>query len=168
VHQDTARISLHGGRGELPGWFWGVLGCLSVLAVGLSVLFLLVRSNPGLSPLGAGPALAPAGSAAPAPASGGLGRGSRIQVEQLASPPSPALAPLPAPKPKAPPKGVKVAHSPTGKATRPGEGATAGAAEESDDDEAEEAPPPPPRKVTLAPREGRPRELPSDDESEEK
>jgi hypothetical protein len=55
---------------ELPNWFWGVLGCLSVLLVGFAALFLLGRAGT-LGPLlgEAASLLAPAPvPAAPAPA----------------------------------------------------------------------------------------------------
>ncbi|HEY2730397.1 MAG TPA: hypothetical protein VGK52_10675 [Polyangia bacterium] len=75
--------------GELPNWFWGVLGCLSVLLLGFAGLFVLGRSG-RLAPLlgqaatlvapaagPAAPAAAPvapaeplAGAAAPAPVAG--------------------------------------------------------------------------------------------------
>jgi len=56
--------------GELPNWFWGVLGCLSVLLLGFAGLFVLGRSGRLAPLLGQAAALvAPAsGSAAPAAA----------------------------------------------------------------------------------------------------
>jgi hypothetical protein len=50
---------------ELPNWFWGVLGCLSVLLVGFAALFLLGRAGT-LGPL-LGEAAALVAPAAPAP-----------------------------------------------------------------------------------------------------
>ena len=37
--------SARAASGELPNWFWGVLGCLSVLLVGFAALFVLGRSG---------------------------------------------------------------------------------------------------------------------------
>ena len=41
ARHSTARVSTTQGvrRSELPGWFWGALGCLTVLVVGLSIVF---------------------------------------------------------------------------------------------------------------------------------
>jgi hypothetical protein len=62
---------------ELPNWFWGVLGCLSVLLVGFAALFVLGRAGT------LGPLLGETASlVAPAPA-----------------PPAP-VAPVPAPSPE--------------------------------------------------------------------
>jgi hypothetical protein len=56
--------------GELPNWFWGVLGCLSVLLLGFAGLFVLGRSGRLAPMLGQAASLvAPAaGAAAPAAA----------------------------------------------------------------------------------------------------
>ena len=40
---NTARVVLH--KSALPGWFWGMLGCLSVLGVGFAVLILVARNG---------------------------------------------------------------------------------------------------------------------------
>jgi hypothetical protein len=125
---DTARINIHG-HGVVPGWFWGLLGCLSVLGVGLGGLFAVVKFLPahGTGTAAAASVGGPGASAVGAKAGG-------IQVEQLASPPSPALAPLPAAHPRLPPHAVKVARSPTGARRGPDNAAPAGA----DRDEAAE------------------------------
>src|SRR4029078_9097226 len=62
----TARVSPPQGvlRSELPGWFWGALGCLTVLVVGLSVVFLMGQTGPAPTPP---VATAKAVRAAPAP-----------------------------------------------------------------------------------------------------
>ena len=51
--QHTARIPLQPGRG-VPGWLWGMLGCLTVLGVGFAVLFVVMK--PGAEPTAAGSA----------------------------------------------------------------------------------------------------------------
>jgi hypothetical protein len=56
-------------NGELPNWFWGALGCLSVLLVGFAALFVLARAGqlgsllPEAAPAGTPPAV----TAAPPP-----------------------------------------------------------------------------------------------------
>jgi hypothetical protein len=131
VHHDTARISLATVQGsrELPGWFWGALGCFSVLVIGLSILFFVVR--PGAAATG------PSGSAA-ATIQGPTG-GAPIQVEPIASPPSPALQPLAASKPRQP-RGVKIARSPGPTARRtPDAPAAAGDGEKAADPAADDS-----------------------------
>lgn len=103
--ENTARVVMRGN--ELPGWFWGLLGCLSVLGVGSAVLFLIFKPPGGLS----APAPSLAATAAPAdraPVPGGR----QIDIEPMAPPPpSPAVAG--APKPKAVSHPLKIAHSPS-------------------------------------------------------
>jgi hypothetical protein len=171
LNTETARILLHGGRGAVPGWFWALLGCLTVLGVGFAGLFVVVRSLPAPTTAAV---TAPGGGATPP----GGARGGGIQVEQLASPPAPALAPFPGPKARPAPRGVKVARSPG--SLRP---SAAGAASSGQDEAAEAAPeaqesdgvghggsgpkapadePPRARKATAAaPRERHERETPS-------
>src|SRR4030095_1784337 len=57
----TARVSTTQGahaaaagarRSELPGWFWGALGCLTVLVVGLTVVFVLGQPGAASAPAG--------------------------------------------------------------------------------------------------------------------
>ncbi|HVZ72281.1 MAG TPA: hypothetical protein VHJ20_07890, partial [Polyangia bacterium] len=61
------------GGGQLPNWFWGVLGCLSVLLVGFGALVVLGRSGKlapyleDVAPAAAAPAPAAPVAAAPAP-----------------------------------------------------------------------------------------------------
>src|SRR6476659_3478789 len=70
----TARVSTiqsaHAGdgarRSELPGWFWGALGFLTVLVVGLSVVFFLGQMGPTSSPAASASPAAPAPAAAAA------------------------------------------------------------------------------------------------------
>jgi hypothetical protein len=127
LNTETARILLHGGRGAVPGWFWALLGCLTVLGVGFAGLFVVVRSLPAPTTAAV---TAPGGGATPP----GGARGGGIQVEQLASPPAPALAPFPGPKARPAPRGVKVARSPG--PLRPG---TAAVAPTGEDEAAPEA-----------------------------
>src|SRR3954452_19307137 len=62
----TARVATTQGvrANELPGWFWGALGCMTVLVVGLSVV---VFFQAGAAPPAAGASTGPA-AAAPMPA----------------------------------------------------------------------------------------------------
>src|SRR4029078_13134460 len=97
----TARVSPPQGvlRSELPGWFWGALGCLTVLVVGLSVVFLMGQAGPAPTPpvatakaVEAAPAPPPAPaapSAQPAPAA----------PEQAAKAPAIRIEPMGAPAP---------------------------------------------------------------------
>ncbi|HLK91892.1 MAG TPA: hypothetical protein VKZ18_18515 [Polyangia bacterium] len=83
---NTARVVVH--KSSLPGWFWGVVGCLSVLGIGFAAL-LLVAKNGLLEGRPAGPsapATAAAEPSAPAVAGG-------PQIEPLAPP---NVAPPPA------------------------------------------------------------------------
>jgi hypothetical protein len=80
---------------DLPNWFWGALGCLSVLVVGFGVLLLVGRGDGGGAAqatsreTAAVPTTAPVQKwGAPAPAAG-----ARIQVEPLAAAPAPPAAP---------------------------------------------------------------------------
>jgi hypothetical protein len=137
---------------DLPGWFWGVLGCLSILGVGFTVMFLMIRSPSGTArpPVVAAPA--PAGGASSSP-----GRPSGIQVEQLAPPPAPA----PAPVRKAAPRPIKVARtaSPAPRAGKP-EPVDEPSAEETDadDEPAPKAKPSPAHAPATAATEAEPEE----------
>src|SRR4051812_49453223 len=52
ARHSTARVATTQGvrRGELPGWFWGALGCLTVLVVGLSIVFVMGQAGPAPAP----------------------------------------------------------------------------------------------------------------------
>jgi hypothetical protein len=165
VRHSTARVAVtEPPRFELPGWFWGALGCLSVLVIGFAVLFVVTK--PGAeqaapaafsAPVAAPPsAQAAAVRPAPArPAPGAPARGAGIHVEQIAAPPPPALAEMPRPKAK-PPRAVKVAKTPAA-------GAKTAAAPAAGDEESDE-------EELLAPRSKRAAaaRAPEEDESEEK
>ena len=113
--ENTARVVMH--KSALPGWFWGMLGCLSVLGVGFGVLIVVARNG-----LLDGGAVAPATAAgatvaaptAPAPAAEPAGSRPRPQIEQLVPPPAAPLIPVAEPKPRTPPHAIKLARSPSG------------------------------------------------------
>ena len=71
---------------ELPNWFWGAVGCLSVLLVGFACLFVLGRSGKLISLFGRMPAAASASAPAPMAA-----------VTAPVPPPSELTPPMPAP-----------------------------------------------------------------------
>jgi hypothetical protein len=109
--ENTARVVMH--KSALPGWFWGVLGCLSVLGVGFGVLIVVARS--GLLDGGAvAPAATAASPTAPAPATEPAGSRPRPQIEQLVPPPAAPLIPTGEPKAHAQPHAIKLARSPSG------------------------------------------------------
>src|SRR6185312_9855700 len=41
--ENTARVVMH--RGSVPGWFWGLLGFLSVLAIGFGALLFAAKNG---------------------------------------------------------------------------------------------------------------------------
>src|ERR1700689_5292307 len=88
--ENTARVAMRGS--ELPGWFWGLLGCLSVLGVGSAVLFFVFKPAGGLA--------GPANLAAPAAPADRSTSSAQIDIEPMAPPPAPGG---PAPKPTPPP-----------------------------------------------------------------
>jgi hypothetical protein len=143
-HQHTARIAV---RSQLPGWLWGVMGCLTVLGVGFAALFVLMGPGAGPATPAAVITAAPsAPAAAPAPA-----KPAGIQVEPMAAPPPPPPPIVAHPsKPKAAPdarrRPVKVARSP-GAARAAGEDVVE---EEAEDADPEEAPAPKPKTKTAA------------------
>ncbi len=100
-------------KSALPGWFWGMLGCLSVLGVGFGVLIVVARN--GLLEGGAvGPATAAAAPTAPLPAAGPTAASRpRPQIEQLVPPPAAPLIPAAEPKPRPQPHAIKLARSPS-------------------------------------------------------
>ena len=118
VPEDTARVVMH--KSALPGWFWGMLGCLTVLGVGFGALIVVARSGLlGGGPVG--PATAAAATVAapppPPPATGSTGSvGSRPQpqIEQLVPPPAAPLVPTAEPKARTQPHAIKLARSPSG------------------------------------------------------
>src|SRR5438876_9008393 len=66
----TARVATTQGvrPNELPGWFWGALGCMTVLVVGLSVVFFFqappaANASPRAAAAVPGPAAAPTAAA---------------------------------------------------------------------------------------------------------
>jgi hypothetical protein len=123
--ENTARVVMH--RSVLPGWFWGMLGCLSVLGAGFGVLIVVARN--GLLDGGAvGAATSPvaADPAAPTPVTAPAGSRPRPQIEQLVPPPAAPLMPVAEPKPRVPPHAIKLARSPSG-------GHPAGADKSADD-----------------------------------
>ncbi|HXU03518.1 MAG TPA: hypothetical protein VN903_21280 [Polyangia bacterium] len=154
-------------RGDLPGWFWGALGCLTVLVVGLSIVFILGQSGavaPTGAPAGSNASTAtPTATAAVAPSAparaGGAQRAGApgIQIEPMAPPPSAAdHAPPPV---RAKIKPIKVAHSPA--AARPAgtaKATAAAAAPAESDDDSDDEPKAKPRAAAAA----------ADDDSEEK
>jgi hypothetical protein len=100
---ETERVQPLAAHAQVPNWFWGALGCLAVLGIGFSVLFVLVRPSGAAAARPAMAAPAATGTSVSAPA-----RSAGIEVEQLAPPAQPR--PLPPAAHKARP--IKVARSP--------------------------------------------------------
>jgi hypothetical protein len=124
THHDTARISLAPMKPsrELPGWFWGALGCFTVLGVGLVVLFLVLRPDtPSVESAASRQASAAAAAAVPT-----------IQVVPLPTPEAPAAAPSVPVKVRGP-RALRVARY--GGGHRPVPGADQGKAADSSSDE---------------------------------
>jgi hypothetical protein len=139
ARHSTARVATthQPARGELPGWFWVALGCLSVLSVGFAVLFVVVKPSGDAAAAAVAPppaaAVAPAttaAAAAPAPAAPPT-RGGGIHVEQMAAPSSPADMPRRKPKPRV----VKVARTPSAGNPATAAAAAPAAAEDAAEDE---------------------------------
>jgi len=142
----TARVApLEGGRRtELPGWFWGALGCLTVLVVGLSIVFLV--GQPGVAPPAAAatvhavepaPAAAAPQAAPPVPAAAADPKvtAPAMKIEPMAAPAAAVAPAAPQPKPHASSRPIKVARSPSAAKAASGSKATAGASDDSGDDE---------------------------------
>ena len=150
--ENTARVVMH--KSTLPGWFWGMLGCLSVLGVGFVVLIFVAKNgflNGGAvapSTASAAAALAPLAATPATPQTGPQHSGPQIeQMDRSAAaavvpPAAPARAPSTAPaaldsRPRVPPHAIKLARSPSGghsttRASAPGDKA-AGDKASSDD-----------------------------------
>jgi hypothetical protein len=149
ARHSTARVSTTQGvrRTELPGWFWGALGCLTVLVVGLSIVFLMGQGGSPPPPPAA--VVKTVETAVPPPARPGPGtaadpaaRAPAIKIEPMAAPQQavgeaaahPAVAkPRPATRP------IKVARSPAS-AAKPSGAAKPPADDSSDDDTEDEEP----------------------------
>ena len=153
ARHSTARVSTTQGvrRSELPGWFWGALGCLTVLVVGLSVVFLMGQAGPAPTPPAATAKAVepepapkpPAPAARPGPGATDPPAKAAIKIEPMAAPaPAAAAANPPAPpaahaaKTKAS-RPIKVARSPGG--SKAGGGEPAAAANDTTDDDTEDA-----------------------------
>ena len=115
--ENTARVAMRGN--VLPGWFWGLLGCLSVLGVGMAALLVFTHGSASGAAVATGPITAapaaPIGVAAAGPAQQPQPR-SGIEVQPMAPPPAPAaIAPAADPAPRAHAAHVmKLARSPAG------------------------------------------------------
>ena len=168
ARHSTARVATTQGRAsELPGWFWTALGCMTVLVVGLTVVFFVFQPSaaptaPGeaaAAPLPAAvtttvvPSAPPRAAEAPHPPAQG------IRVERMATPP-PAIDQIPAApavKPRAAARPVKVARTPA-PAAKPATAAKPAPAESEGEANEEEL---------LKPKQ-RPAATAQDDDSEEK
>src|SRR5215212_828824 len=87
ARQTTARVATTQGlrRSELPGWFWGALGCLTVLVVGLTVVFIMGQQGGASAPTGdVVPALIPTLPAQAAAAPGAAVRAPEAQRARAA------------------------------------------------------------------------------------
>ena len=158
----TARVATTEGRrqSELPGWFWTALGCMTVLVVGLTVVFFVFQPSGAPTAAGAGAPLPAAATTAIAPSSAPAAapdvqrppQPQGIRVERMAPPP-PAIDQVPAAaKPKAA-RPIKVARTP---AAKPAAAKPAAAAESEGEANEEEL---------LKPKQ-RPAATAQDDESE--
>ena len=146
----TARVATTQGvrRSELPGWFWGALGCLTVLVVGLTIVFVMGQPGvasaptsdmvPAVIPTPPAQAAAAPGAASRAPEAQ-RARAAGIQVEPMAAPPPAIEQAAPAPvvvvKPKVPARPLKVARSPAAAKAKPAGASKPAADEEEGEDE---------------------------------
>ena len=108
-HETTARVSPQ--RPPLPNLFWGALGCMSVLVVGFTVLFLVARPGAAAGTLPAPVPLPPTAVAPAPPAPRPL---PDIQPLAPPAPPPPASAEAPSPHAKPAVHPIKVARAPSG------------------------------------------------------
>src|SRR5215471_20255312 len=67
ARHSTARVATTAGvrRSDLPGWFWGALGCMTVLVIGLTVVFFMSQPGGFLAAPASGPAAAAVAPGAP-------------------------------------------------------------------------------------------------------
>src|SRR5947208_6862102 len=98
ARHSTARVSTTHGvrRSELPGWFWGALGCLTVLVVGLSIVFVMGQAGPAPAPpvatvksVETAPAPPSPGRPSPGAAADPAARAPGIKIEPMAPPAAP-------------------------------------------------------------------------------
>jgi hypothetical protein len=168
ARHSTARVATTQGArsSELPGWFWTALGCMTVLVVGLTVVFFVFQSSAApTAPGESAPAPLPAAATTtvvpsaptqaadtPRPAVQG------IRVERMA-PAAPAIDQVAAPvaKTRAAARPVKVARTPAAKPAAAPAAKPASAESEGEANEEE----------LLKPRQ-RPAATAQDEESEEK
>jgi len=112
--EDTARVVMQ--KSALPGWFWGMLGCLTVLGAGFGVLIVVARN--GLLDGGAVGMATAAVTAPTAPQASPEVRPQlqrpQPQIEQLAPAPAAPLIPVAEPKQRTPLHAIKLARSPAG------------------------------------------------------
>ena len=149
ARQSTARVATTQGvrRSELPGWFWGALGCLTVLVVGLTIVFVMGQPGAASAPTGdMVPAVIPTSpdrrrprpAQPPAPRRRSVRARAGIHVEPMAAPQAAIDQVAPAPvvaKPKAPARPLKVARSPAAARTKPAGASKAAAEDEEGEDE---------------------------------
>jgi hypothetical protein len=166
TRHSTARVAHVQGvrRSELPGWFWVALGCMTVLAIGLSAVFLM-NNQSSAPPPAATSANVPAADPTPAAVAPGAAvhpsdqrtRAAGIQIEPVVRPPAPpepvepAAAPVAARQKAARP--LKVARSPgtaAPKSAAAGKPAAAARPAADEDDGEDEPKPAKPRAATAA------------------
>jgi len=115
ARENTARVAMRGN--VLPGWFWGLLGCLSVLGVGMAGLLFFTHGVVTAGQVAAAPSPAPAAPPALGMAAGPPQARPGIDIEPMAPPPAPAAGPpalAPAPHVHVLQHPMKLARSPAG------------------------------------------------------
>jgi len=135
VHETTARVAAPG-KPPLPNVFWGALGCVSVLGIGFTALFVLARPGtaPAPRPVVSAPATAIAIPAQP---------GASPDIQPLAPPAAAVEPPAAHLKPAAHP--IKMARAagsegaPTRKSERKAQKAGSDEADGTDDSAAKKA-----------------------------